>query len=47
MVFRFFLSNLNVEGKGVEYDNLELFDTILNYADRQALLPRQDSNLGP
>ena len=33
------LSNLRVEGKKVEYDAIKPFNTILNYADRQAWLP--------
>ena len=39
------LSNLRVEDKIVRYDAIKPFDTILNYADRQAWLPGQDSNL--
>jgi hypothetical protein len=32
------LSNLRVEGKKVEYDAIKPFNTILDYADRQAWL---------
>ena len=41
------LSNLRVEDKIVRYDAIKPFDTILNYAERQAWLPREDSNLQP
>lgn len=41
------LSNLRVEGKSVRYEAIKPFDTLLNYADRQAWLPRLDSNQGP
>lgn len=34
------LSNLRVEGKEVRYDAIKPFDTIIDYADRQAWLPR-------
>ncbi len=34
------LSNLRVEDKIVRYDAIKPFDTILNYAERQAWLPR-------
>lgn len=34
------LQNLRVEGKLVRYDAIKPFDTILNFADRQAWLPR-------
>lgn len=33
------LSNLRVEGKTVRYEAVKPFDTILNYADRQSVLP--------
>ena len=41
------LLNLRVEGKTVRYDAVKPFDTILNFSDRQAWLPRQDSDLEP
>ncbi len=41
------LSNLRVEDKLVRYDAVKPFDTILNYAERQAWLPDEDSNLKP
>ncbi len=39
------LSNLRVEGKTVRYEAIKPFDTIINYADDQLWLPREDSNL--
>ncbi len=39
-LIRLVLSNLRVEGKLVRYDAIKPFDTILNFADRQAWLPR-------
>lgn len=33
------LSNLKVEGKTIRYEAVKPFDTIINYADRQAWLP--------
>ncbi len=41
------LSNLRVEDKLVRYEAIKPFDTILNYAERQAWLPRVDSNHEP
>jgi site-specific DNA recombinase len=41
------LQNLRVEGKTVRYEGIKPFDTILNYADNQLWLPREDSNLEP
>lgn len=41
------LQNLRVEGKTVRYEAIKPFDTILNYADNQLWLPREDSNLEP
>ena len=38
------LSNLRVEGKTVRYEAIKPLNTILEYADRQAWLPRLDSN---
>ena len=40
------LSNLRVEDKIVRYEAIKPFDTILNYAERQAWLPRVGSNHG-
>lgn len=37
------LSNLRVEGKEVRYEAIKPFDTILNYADRQAWLPQANN----
>ena len=37
------LSNLRVEGKLVRYEAVKPFNTILDYADRQSLLPLSDS----
>lgn len=34
------LSNLRVDDEFVRYDVIKPFDTILNYADRKAWLPR-------
>lgn len=39
------LQNLRVEGKTVRYEAIKPFDTIINYADHQLWLPREDSDL--
>jgi len=36
------LSNLRIEGKEVRYEGVKPFDTIIDYADRQAWLPMWD-----
>ena len=41
------LQNLRIEGKTVRYEATKPFDTIIDYADRQLWLPREDSNLKP
>jgi len=37
------LSNLRIEGKEVRYEGVKPFDTIIDYADRQAWLPLVDA----
>ena len=39
------LQNLRLEGKTLRYEAVKPFDTLLNYSDRQAWLPREDSDL--
>ncbi len=46
-LLKLILQNLRVEGKTVRCDAIKPFDTILNFADRQLWLPREDSNLEP
>lgn len=41
------LSNLKVEGKKVVYEAQKPFNMILDFTDRQAWLPRLDSNQEP
>lgn len=44
LLIKMVLSNLTVEGKEVRYNAIKPYDTILYYADRQAWLPRLDSD---
>ena len=46
-LLKLLLQNPTLEGKKVRYSLIKPFDTILNYADRQLWLPREDSNLEP
>ncbi len=46
-IIKLVLSNLTLEGKKLRYEAVKPFDTILNCADGQRWLPREDSNLEP
>lgn len=44
-ILKLILQNSVLDGRLVKYSLLKPFDTILNYSDSQAWLPREDSNL--
>ncbi|MBU1031895.1 hypothetical protein KKE03_03170, partial [Patescibacteria group bacterium] len=46
-LIKFALQNLVLDGSLVRYDEIKPFDTIREYASRQAWLPRVDSNHEP
>lgn len=46
-IIKLVLQNVRVEDNKVCYEAQKPFDMIMNYADRQALLPRVDSNHEP